>query len=58
MAPEPCLARTVAAFFFKRPEASSSGRNGDVEGGKVKAEFELETGLLQTRQALTLTMAG
>jgi hypothetical protein len=52
------MARTVAAFFFKRPEASSSGRNIDVEGGKVKAEFELETGLLQTRQALTLTMAG
>jgi cellulose synthase/poly-beta-1,6-N-acetylglucosamine synthase-like glycosyltransferase len=50
MLPEPCMARTVAPFFFKRPEVTAS-RRGDVEGGKVKAEFDLETGLLQTPQA-------
>ena len=46
---EPCMARTVAPFFFKKlPRHASSS---DVEGGKLRAEFDDSVGLLQTPQA-------
>mmetsp|Transcript_17935 Transcript_17935/g.26566 ORF Transcript_17935/g.26566 Transcript_17935/m.26566 type:complete len:892 (-) Transcript_17935:267-2942(-) len=60
MLPEPCMARTVAPFFFKKLPM----RNGkyerfgpvdevDVVKGSLveRAEFDNETGLLQTPQA-------
>eukprot|EP00611_Tribonema_gayanum_P009013 TRINITY_DN1871_c0_g2_i3.p1 TRINITY_DN1871_c0_g2~~TRINITY_DN1871_c0_g2_i3.p1 ORF type:complete len:935 (-),score=375.26 TRINITY_DN1871_c0_g2_i3:718-3522(-) len=50
MLPEPCMARTVAPFFFTRPERAGGG-GGDVEGGKLKGQFDNTTGLLQTPQA-------
>lgn len=53
MMPEPCMARTVAPFFYKKLDLKDRNRLGvdDVEGGVVKAEFDFSTGLLQTPQA-------
>mmetsp|Transcript_4005 Transcript_4005/g.6109 ORF Transcript_4005/g.6109 Transcript_4005/m.6109 type:complete len:486 (+) Transcript_4005:1-1458(+) len=47
MLPEPCMARTVAPFFYKKLPK----RGMDSEAGRRKAEFDLDTGLLQTPQA-------
>jgi hypothetical protein len=48
MLPEPCMARTVAPFFFKKIPV---GVRSDPELGRRKAELDLDTGLLQTPQA-------
>jgi cellulose synthase/poly-beta-1,6-N-acetylglucosamine synthase-like glycosyltransferase len=49
MIPEPCLARTVAPFFFKKlPKGTPKF---DEEGGRIKAELDPTVGLLQTPQA-------
>eukprot|EP00611_Tribonema_gayanum_P009011 TRINITY_DN1871_c0_g1_i3.p2 TRINITY_DN1871_c0_g1~~TRINITY_DN1871_c0_g1_i3.p2 ORF type:complete len:234 (-),score=99.47 TRINITY_DN1871_c0_g1_i3:265-909(-) len=46
MLPEPCMARTVAPFFYTKPR-----RDVNVEGGRRRAEFDNTVGLLQTPQA-------
>ncbi|KAG5191580.1 nucleotide-diphospho-sugar transferase [Tribonema minus] len=56
MLPEPCMARTVAPFFFKKlPLRDGRERQGpaDLEDGRdvQRAQFDNETGLLQTPQA-------
>mmetsp|Transcript_6522 Transcript_6522/g.9832 ORF Transcript_6522/g.9832 Transcript_6522/m.9832 type:complete len:820 (+) Transcript_6522:118-2577(+) len=45
MMPEPCMARTVAPFFFEKVP------HNDPEYGRKKAQFDFSTGLLQTPQA-------
>eukprot|EP00953_Heterococcus_sp_UTEX-ZZ885_P036137 18636-Heterococcus_DN1.PRE.1 len=61
MLPEPCMARTVAPFFFKKLPLDAAGgeRRGPVdEGGldpagkpAVRAQLDMTVGLLQTPQA-------
>jgi cellulose synthase/poly-beta-1,6-N-acetylglucosamine synthase-like glycosyltransferase len=49
MIPEPCMARTVAPFFFKKLPAGTPRL--DEEGGRIAAELDPSVGLLQTPQA-------